>query len=286
MADPNPFDSLKDKTVLVTGGARGIGKGIARTCLGEGARVIITNLNADVGAATAAELSSLGEIRSVVCDGTDRAAVDALVEDIWSNEGHLDLVFSNAGRGGSERVLQASEQDIHDIFATNFESSVNIARSCVPRMLEAGSPAHIMFTGSEHSVGLPAGNEALGFAFYGATKHALLIMAEWLRSDLRGTNVSVSLLLPGPVLTEGVAAAFAQLDEDPDHPVIRQQFSPEVERLLRERIITTDECAAVALRGLRAGLFYIPAQAYIRTDIDRRYQEMAEAFEALGLSGK
>ena len=283
MTTNHPFASLKDKNVLVTGGARGIGKGLARACLNEGANVVITNLNPDVGAATAAELSRRGNIRALVCDGTDRAAVSALIEDIWTTEGPLDLVFSNAGKGGAERVLDASEANIHSLFATNFESSVNIAQLCIPRMRQAGTPAHVMFTGSEHSLSLPQGNEALGFAFYGATKHAMLIMAEWLRSDVQDTNVSVSLLMPGPVLTEGVASAFTMLDEDPDHPAIRQQFSREVEQLLRERIITTDECAAIALRGLRADLFYIPTQSYIRSDVDRRYRELIEAFEKLEL---
>ena len=148
-------------------------------------------------------------------------------------------------------------------------------------MLDTGKSSHVMFTGSEHSLSLPQGNESLGFVDYGASKHAMLIMAEWLRADLEGTNVSVSLLMPGPVLTEGVAGAFAALDEDPDNPDIRQQFSREVEMLLRERVITTEQCADLALRGLRRGLFYIPTQTHIREDVDRRYRELAESFELI-----
>ena len=74
--------SLDRKTVLITGGARGIGKGIARACLEEGAQVVITNLNIDVGKETEAELSGLGSIRAIRCDGTDRLAVDELMEDV------------------------------------------------------------------------------------------------------------------------------------------------------------------------------------------------------------
>jgi NAD(P)-dependent dehydrogenase (short-subunit alcohol dehydrogenase family) len=275
------FESLKDKTVLVTGGARGIGKGLAKASLQEGARVIITNLDAETGKNTQEELSSLGAVRSVSCDATDRAAVDRLMDDIWANEGPVDIVFCNAGRGGNERVLDASIDAVRDLFATNFESAIHIAQSYIPRVLSENKPGHVMFTGSEHSVGLPEGNESLGFAFYGSTKHALLILAEWLRTDLIDTPVSVSLLMPGPVLTEGVAATFKLLDEDPDNPGVRAQFSKEVEKLLRERIITTEECAKIALAGLRKGLFYIPTQTYIKQDIDRRYREMVDAFRIL-----
>ncbi len=275
------FDSLAGKTVLVTGGARGIGKGLATRCLQEGANVVITNLNRDVGQATAISLSSLGSIRAAVCDATDSEAVAALVDDIYQTEGSLDLVFSNAGRGGAERVLSAPLSASQDIMATNYESALVTAQVCIPRMLDAGQPGHVMFTGSEHSLSLPAGNEALGFAFYSASKHAMLSLAEWLRADLAGSPVSVSLLIPGPVLTEGVANAFELLDKDPDHPQIRQQFSREVEALLRARIITTETCAEIALQGLRKGLFYIPTQRHIRADVEQRYAEMLEAFDTL-----
>ena len=278
------FETLQDKVVLVTGGARGIGKGLARASLREGARVVITSLDAEVGAQTAAQLSAFGAVRWVRCDATQRSEVDALLEDIWQREGPLDLVFSNAGTGGNERALQASAAAIQKIHATNFESAVHLAQSCIPRMLLENKPAHVMFTGSEHSVGLPAGNEDLNFAFYGVSKHAMLIFAEWLRADLRDTNVSVSLLMPGPVLTEGVANTFKALDANPDAPEIRAVFSEQVEKLLRERAITTERCASLALKGLRAGLFYIPTQAHIKHDIERRHQELLDAFQIQGLS--
>ncbi|MGA1372158.1 MAG: SDR family NAD(P)-dependent oxidoreductase, partial [Pseudomonadales bacterium] len=250
------FESLKDKVVLVTGGARGIGKGLAKACLEQGARVVITNLNAEVGRAAAAELSALGAVRSVRCDGTERAEVEALLDNIWRTEGGLDIAFSNAGTGGRHRALDASLAERQALMDTNYESAVHLAQACIPRMLASGKPAHLMFTASEHAVGLPAGNEDLGFVFYGASKHAMLIFAEWLRADLRGTSVSVSLLIPGPVLTEGVSAAFAQLDQNPEDPAIRSTFSKPVEALLRARAITTTECASRALSGLRQGLFF------------------------------
>jgi NAD(P)-dependent dehydrogenase (short-subunit alcohol dehydrogenase family) len=273
--------SLKGKTVLVTGGARGIGKGIARACLEEGARVVITNLDIAVGKATEAELSSLGSIRAMRCDGTDRLAVDDLMDDVWANEGPIDVVFSNAGRGFSASTLEASIEDVNDLFSTNYNSAVHLAQSYIPRMIALNRPGHIMFTGSEHSVGLPAGNEGLNFGFYGATKHALLALAEWLRADLQQTSVSVSLLMPGPVLTEGLASTFKILEKDPENQQIRQQFSKEVEALLLERMISTQQCAQRALRGLKQGLFYIPTQSYIKSDIDRRHEELEQAFVIL-----
>lgn len=278
------FASLTDKIVLVTGGARGIGKGLARACVEAGARVIITNRDPATGRAAAAELGPPERVRSVACDGTVRAEVDALLDDIWRTEGPLDLVFSNAGTGGKERALTATMAEIHALMATNFESAVHLAQACVPRMQAVGKPAHIMFTASEHALALPDGNADLGFAFYGVSKHAMHIFAEWLRADLAGSNVSVSLLLPGPVLTEGVQSAFRQLEANPDDPAIRAVFSKPVEALLRARAISTETCAERALKGLRAGLFYIPTQPHIKTDVDLRHQTLTDAFLRMGLT--
>ena len=277
----NSFNSLKNKTVLVTGGARGIGKGIAKACLKQGAKVFITNLDEQVGCATEKELSAFGEIKSLQCDGTDRAQVESMVNSLWESEGPLDLVFSNSGSGNQHRVLEANTDEIQKIFATNFESAVNIAQCCLPLMIKEQNDSHIMFTGSEHSVSLPKGNESLGFAYYGATKHAILIMAEWLRHDLSGTNVSVSLLLPGPVLTESVANTFDMLAKEPESPQFRAIFSEEVESLLRERAITTERCAEIALKGLKEELFYIPTQKYIFGDLESRFNEMKTSFQVL-----
>ena len=116
------LQTLHDKVVLVTGGARGIGKGLAKACLEQGARVVITNLNQDIAHATVEELLPLGHIRAVRCDATQRSEVEALLDDIWQQEGAPDLVFSNAGRGGNERALDASLDDIRALFATNFEN--------------------------------------------------------------------------------------------------------------------------------------------------------------------
>jgi NAD(P)-dependent dehydrogenase (short-subunit alcohol dehydrogenase family) len=277
-------ESLEGKTVLVTGGAQGIGKGLARACLHRGARVVITNLDDDVAAATVRELGELGPIRRRRCDATDRAAVDALLDDVWATEGPVDLAFCNAGAGAMCPILDMSMQEVEGQFATNLRSAIHLAQSLVPRLTEANHPGHIMFTGSENSLVMPPGNRDLAMGIYGATKHALLAVAEWLRYELRETPVTVSMLLPGPVLTERLAATFAALESPPVDPALRARIPETAERTLRERFISPDECAARALQGLALGLFYIPTQAYILEDVKARYDEVRAAFSAMGLA--
>jgi NAD(P)-dependent dehydrogenase (short-subunit alcohol dehydrogenase family) len=278
------MNTVTDKTVLVTGGARGIGKGLAKACLAKGARVIITNLDVAVAAQTVEELSAIGDIRSIRCDATDRGSVDDLFDDIWATEGPVDIAFSNAGTGGMSPIVDMPFAEVQQLFDTNFYSAIHLAQSYVPRMIEADREGHIMFTGSENSLNVPPWCADLGFSIYGATKHAMLVLAEWLRYELKDTKVTVSTLLPGPVLTEGLAGTFAALEKNPDDPELRPIFSETTEQGLRDRFISTQACAEIALRGLEQGLFFIPAQPHIKDDVDARYRELSEAFETLGFT--
>ena len=278
------MNTLNGKTVLVTGGARGIGKGLARACLAQGARLIITNLETAVAEQTVAELSPLGKIRALRCDATDRGAVDNMFDNIWGQEGPVDVAFCNAGSGGMTKILDTPIEAVHQQFATNFDSAIHLAQSYVPRLLEEKRTGHIMFTGSEHSLVMPPDNADLAMGIYGATKHALLVLAEWLRYELKDTEVTVSVLMPGPVFTERLADTFDALAQKPGDPVLRATFSESSERALRERFISTADCAEIALRGLHQGLFFIPTQPHIKDDVDARYRELGESFAALGIT--
>ena len=194
--------NLHGKTVLITGGAQGIGKGIARQSLLAGARVVITNLDDAVGQATEAELRSLGSIRRVRADVTDDVESSALLDEIFASEGQLDIVFANAGAGMMKRLMDCSPADVTSQFDLNYFSNLRLTQGYVRRVQERGAVGHIMYTGSENSLVMPPDNAELKMGIYGATKHALLVTAQWLRHELAGTGVSVSVLMPGPVLTE------------------------------------------------------------------------------------
>ena len=131
------MESLSEKIVLVTGGAQGIGKGLARACLQRGASVVITNLDSEIAATTVAELSEHGPIRAIRCDATDRNAVDALFDDVWATEGPVDLAFCNAGAGGMGQILETPMADVHHQFSTNLYSAIHLAQSYIPRLVEA-----------------------------------------------------------------------------------------------------------------------------------------------------
>jgi short-subunit dehydrogenase len=103
---------------------------------------------------------------------------------------------------------------------------------------------------------------------YGASKHGVLIMAEWLKEELRGELMDVHVLMPGGVYTPLISRNVP----DP------KDLPPEM------GVIMPDRCAEIALKGLDLGLFYIPTHAHIGDDIRLRFDGVQDALKQLGLN--
>ena len=127
---------------VVTGGASGIGKGIAKALLGRGATVVIADIEESAIAATVGELSALGPVEGVRTDVTDEHSVGALADHVFSTHGKCNLLFNNAGvtSGGGGKPWQQEPNDWRWCFGVNV-FGVGIGTSVfVPRMIESGEP--------------------------------------------------------------------------------------------------------------------------------------------------
>jgi len=254
-----------NKTVLVTGGASGIGKALAEAFVARGAEVIIADRQAEAAVAVAASLNGL----AIACDLSDPAASAALLERAFAWRGRLDLVCANAGYGRNKRIIKEPFDDAAmNMFAVNLFAPFRLAQAYAAALTAAGQRGRLMITGSENSLSLPDAVRRNGLAAYGATKHGVLIMAEWLNEELRGETIDVHILLPGGVYTPLIAKHIP----DP------KDLPPEMHIILPER------CAEIALKGMDLGLFYIPTHAHIADDMRPRTDGIREALKALGLA--
>lgn len=183
---------LKDKIIVVTGAASGIGRAMALRFAQEGAKhVVCADLNQEGAEATAQEI---GGTAFAVNVGKE-AEVAGLIEKVEAEIGPIDLFCSNAGisvAGGVE-VPDADWQRIWDI---NVMSHVWAARHLVPRMTERGG-GYLLNTSS--AAGLL---NQVGSAPYGVTKHAAVGLAEWLALTYGDQGIKVSVLCPQAVRTE------------------------------------------------------------------------------------
>src|SRR5438067_7633137 len=163
---------LKDKVVVITGGAGGIGSALGRRFSAEGAKSVVL---ADREAAHAQEVAaSIGAgVRGVECDVGDEAQVKALVDDVERLDGPIDLYCANAGIAlGTTPLSDDSEWEA--AWHVNLMGTVVAARHLLPRWLERGG-GYLLVTAS--AAGLLT---TLGDAAYTATKHAAVGLAEWI----------------------------------------------------------------------------------------------------------
>lgn len=257
------------KAALVTGAASGIGKALAHALKARGANVVLADIDA------AGVKKSAGEIggHAIVCDLARTETPAELIEEAYAAHGRLDLVCSNAGIGRRRRVLKENvDADVERLFAVNLFAGVRLAQAYAAK-LGHGEKGRILFTASENSLSLPSMVRNSRLAFYAATKHALLIVAEWMAVEMgakmEDAPLDVHVLMPGAVYTPLVASAIPDPANAPD----------------ALELIMPETCAAIALKGIDIGLFYIPTQAHLATDMLPRMRGIEEALKALGIAG-
>lgn len=254
------------KVVLVTGGASGIGLALAQAFQRRGARIVIADVAQLNLEAAARQLGN--DCVPLVSDLSQPEQQAALVERAFGVWGRLDMVCSNAGLGRNKRVLRETfDEAAIQMFEVNFHAGIRIAQAYHALLLREKAQGHIMFTASENALSVPSAVRGSGLGFYGAAKHGLLIMAEWLRDEVAEGPMSVHVLLPGAVYT----------------PLIAKKLPDPKEAPAQLDLIMPDRCAEIALKGLDQGLFYIPTQRHLADDMRRRTIGVLEAVSALGI---
>ena len=198
------FSPLTGRRVLVTGGTRGIGKGIASAFARAGADVVISGRDREVGHAAAAELSDLagspGAVRFIPGDVAVPADCATIVREAIARLGGLDVVCANAGIFPQVSLVELTAADVDHIFAVNVRGTMLVVSAAIPALAESGR-GRVILTSSitgPHT-GYP------GWAHYGATKAAQLGYMRTAAIELAPMNITVNAVLPGNILTEGLA---------------------------------------------------------------------------------
>ena len=182
---------LKDKIIVVTGGASGIGREMCRRFTREGARkVVVADLNGDGAKAVASEIGSVGH----AVDVRNEQDLINLIDDTEGQFGPIDLFCSNAGIGIGKDIFE-SDEVWQTIWEVNTMSHVWAARHLVPRMIARGG-GYLLNTAS--AAGLLS---QIGSATYAVTKHAAVALAEWLSITYGDQGIKVSVLCPQAVRT-------------------------------------------------------------------------------------
>lgn len=194
--------ALSGQVVLVTGASSGIGEAVARRLARAGARVVITARRPDRLAALARELDPAGSaVLALAGDVTSEADRRRWVAESLARFGRIDALVNNAGFGTRGPLERAPVDAIRKNFETNVFSLIALTQLVVPEMRERGSGCIV-------NIGSVAGRIARPFSsIYDSTKHALEALTDGLRGELKPFGVRVTLIRPGFIVTEFIAAA-------------------------------------------------------------------------------
>jgi NAD(P)-dependent dehydrogenase (short-subunit alcohol dehydrogenase family) len=193
-----PIDSFEGKTAFVTGGASGIGLGIAKVLAARGARVVLADLRQHHIDHALAEFAGGGRSNAVSAlqlDVTNRAAYREAAQRMEAEFGGVDILVNNAGVGVEGPVLEATYADYDFGFGVNVGGVINGFVEFLPQMLAHGRGGHIVSTASlAAEVVMPQ-----HLAIYAASKAAVAHYCEAAKPALMEHGIGVSILLPGPV---------------------------------------------------------------------------------------
>ena len=180
---------LKDKVAIVTGAASGFGAEIARQYVAEGAKVAVADIN-EAGARAVADSLGANAI-AVVCDVTQRAAVDSLVARTVEKFGRLDIVVNNAGwTHRNQPMLDVDEATFDRVYNINVKSIFHMVGAVVPHMRRRGSGVIL-------NIGSTAGiRPRPGLTWYNGSKAAVNLLSKSLAVELVKDGIRVNVICP------------------------------------------------------------------------------------------
>ncbi|NWK96159.1 NAD(P)-dependent oxidoreductase [Sphingobium lactosutens] len=189
-----PMADVRGRTAFITGGANGIGLGIARALVRAGANVVIADIREEALAQAKADLGADAQVETVQLDVTDRAGFARAADAAEARFGKIHMLIGNAGVGVMGPVLDARYDDWDWGLGVNLGGVINGLVTILPRIKAHGEGGQVVTTSSQSAL-LPISYSAI----YTAAKAAVLGISEAIRGELAAENIGVSAFMPGPV---------------------------------------------------------------------------------------
>ena len=272
------MDIQRDQVAVVTGGASGIGLGLALRFARAGLRIILADVEQAALDRAARQVAALGvDVLGVRTDVSSAESVEGLAEQAMDRFGGVDVLCANAGvMQALGPVWERPVEDFEWVFGVNLWGPIHCVRSFVPRMLAKGSPGHVVITASMSGLTVVPGNAA-----YQISKHGAIGLAETLCLELEDEPVGVSVLCPGFVPT-GILTSDRNRPND-----LRNETAPPARPMaggwtgdategLRAIARSPEEIADRVFEAIRGDQFWILTHENARERIRTRMETILE----------
>lgn len=273
--------SVQGKTVFITGGASGIGLGMAKAFLQAGMNAVIADIRADHQEAAQAELKELGlasRAHFIALDVMDRAAYARAADEAESAFGRIDVLCNNAGIGILKPIGRASDADWDWAIGVNLTGVFNGVKAILPKIRAHGEGGHIVNTASMGGI-LQYSQAGL----YVTTKFAVVGFSEALRAELAPEGIGVSAFCPGGVRSnireyeKTRPERFATEAEAPSGPPPGFKFTDEDRAKLASLTATPEEAGELVLQGIQDNALYIFTAPEFRAGVEERFAAIRRA---------
>ncbi|WP_419737853.1 3-oxoacyl-ACP reductase FabG [Ruegeria sp.] len=189
--------SIIGKSVIVTGGSKGIGRGIVSVFARHGANITIAARGEETMKQVAAEIE--GNVRYVVCDVSDWQSVNAMINLTAETQGGIDVVCANAGTFPQTKIIDMEPDEWDEVMATNLRSSFLCVKAAIPHFKKAGKGRVVLTSSITGPItGFP------GWSHYGASKAGQLGFLKTAAMELSRYNTTINAVMPGNIYTEGL----------------------------------------------------------------------------------
>lgn len=187
---------LKNRVVVITGGAGGIGAALCRRMSEEGGKVAVFDLNKDAASELAAELSAHGvAARAYGVDISDYAQVQAAVADVEAKLGPIEVLVNNAGWDHAARFIDTNPQLWQKLIAINLVGPLNLQHTIVKGMIARGYGRIVNVSSDAGRVG------SSGESVYSACKGGIISFSKTLAREVARKQITVNVVCPGPTET-------------------------------------------------------------------------------------
>jgi NAD(P)-dependent dehydrogenase (short-subunit alcohol dehydrogenase family) len=263
------FTELRGKTAVVTGGASGMGRGIAGQLIAEGMRVVLADIEEGALQRTAHEIGAL----PIRCDVSDFANVQALADTVRERCGAVHVVCNNAGVGALGRISELTIEDWRWMLGVNLWGVIHGVLAFLPLLRANPDGGHIVNTAS---VGGLVTMPELGA--YAVSKYGVVALSETLAQELAedGSAVGVTVLCPGPTRTNIKTSTRNRPDDLPsgglsDVDLERTDFGA------RARWLEPEDVGRIVVAAIRRGDLYAFTHPEQFTAIEQRFEAIRRA---------